>query len=435
MNDNTPLRTIKNHTPLKLAGSALAASALLSVSAHAGGLALYEIGTPDVGLASAGYASRVQDASVVFRNPGGMGFLDGAQAQAGAQLNYGSLTFSPDSNTSPRLGTEDGGNAIGALPAAGLFAAVPVAEKVTVGLASVSYFGLAAKYNDNWVGRYYVQEGALIGVSLLPTVSVKPTDWLSVGAGLNAMYGYFKSKIAVNNLDPTIGDGQMTLEDRTWGFGANAGVLVEPVKGTRVGVTYLSQVGLGFKATPGFSNLGPGLSALLQNPPRLDLGLTVPQSVLLSVYHELNDKWAVMADFGWQNWSRFGKVDVGIQTGNANPVTTVVANYQDTYHVVVGAQFKATDKWMFTGGAAFDSSAVDSANRSVTVPMGQAWRFGVGAIYQLTEKLNLGAAYEFLWGGNMSVDQGSNLSVRGRVSGSYNDTWFSFASLSVNWKF
>src|SRR5262245_22732679 len=104
---------------------AVACSTTLPLSVAAGGLSLYEIGTPDVGLASAGYASRVQDASVVFRNPGGMGFLDGAQVQAGAQLTYGSVTFSPNGNTSARLGTDDGGNAIGALPAGGLFLAVP----------------------------------------------------------------------------------------------------------------------------------------------------------------------------------------------------------------------------------------------------------------------------------------------------------------------
>jgi long-chain fatty acid transport protein len=404
-------------------------------AAHAGGLALYEIGTADVGLASAGYASRVQDASTVFRNPAGMSFLEGAQVEGGLQLTYGSAEFSPNSNTSLRLGTEDGGNAIGALPAGGLFLSLPVSDKVAVGFGALSYFGLMEKYNDNWVGRYYVREGSLVGMSLLPSVSVKPTEWLSIGAGLNAMYGYFKTEVAVNNLDPRIGDGQMSLKDETWGFGANLGVLVEPVKGTRVGVTYLSPVDLNFKDNPSFSNLGPGLSALLQNPRQLNLGMTVPQSVMVSLYHELNQKWALMADFGWQNWNQFGKVDVSIETGDANPLKTVNANYQDTYHGAVGAQYKANEKWMFTGGVAYDSSAVESANRTVTAPMGQAWRFGVGAIYKASEKLDVGLAYEFLWAGNMSVDQGSELSARGLVSGSYNDAWFSFASLSLKWKF
>ena len=48
--------------------------ALLSIppASHAGGLLLYEVGTADVGLASAGYSARAQDASTVFTNPAGM---------------------------------------------------------------------------------------------------------------------------------------------------------------------------------------------------------------------------------------------------------------------------------------------------------------------------------------------------------------------------
>ena len=41
-------------------------------TAWAGGISLYEIGTPDVGLAAAGFAVRAQDASTVFTKPAGM---------------------------------------------------------------------------------------------------------------------------------------------------------------------------------------------------------------------------------------------------------------------------------------------------------------------------------------------------------------------------
>ena len=425
---------------LTLIGAALVCGVALGSSVHAGGIFLYEIGTPDVGLASAGYASRVQDASTVFRNPAGMSFLEGAQFQAGVQLTYGSVEFSPNANTSGDLGTDSGGNAIGALPAGGLFVSVPLSEKFAVGLGGLSYFGLVEKYDHNWVGRYYVQESALLGMSITPSASFKATDWLSIGAGLNAMYGYFDTKVGINNRDTilpgrSLEDGQMSLKDQTWGFGANVGLLIEPAKGTRVGVTYLSPVDLDFKDTPSLSGpLSPGLSVLLRNPTQLNLGVTVPQSAMLSLYQELNPKWAVLADFGWQNWEQFGKVDVGIERGN-NPVITKTLNYRDTWHGALGAQYKATEKWMFTGGVGYDSSAVDSADRTVTLPIGQTWRFGIGAIYQLSEKVDLGLAYEFAWFGDMSVDQGSDASLRGRVSGSYNDAWFSFAFLNLNWKF
>jgi long-chain fatty acid transport protein len=108
-----------------------------------------------------------------------------------------------------------------------------------------------------------------------------------------------------------------------------------------------------------------------------------------------------MADFGWQNWNQFGKVDVSVE--GLNLVRTVNANYQDTWHGALGAQYQANEKWMFTGGVAYDSSAVDSANRTVTLPMGQNWRFGFGALYQLSEKVTLGLAYEYMWAGDMAA--------------------------------
>ncbi|HAB18473.1 MAG TPA: aromatic hydrocarbon degradation protein, partial [Verrucomicrobiales bacterium] len=170
------------------------------VSLLAAGIELYEIATPDVGLASAGYASRAQDASTVFKNPAGMNLLVGTQVQAGLQLTYGDVEFSPNSDTSARLGTENGGNAVGALPALSLFYVQELGEKWRVGFGTLSYFGLLQNYDDNWVGRYYVQEGGVVGVSLMPTISYEVNDWLSVGAGLNAMYGYMKNELAVNNL-------------------------------------------------------------------------------------------------------------------------------------------------------------------------------------------------------------------------------------------
>lgn len=417
-------------TKLTIAGLTAVCCAAVTHTVRAGGIELYEIATPDLGLASAGYAARAEDASTVFKNPAGMSQLQGAQFQGGLQALYGSVNFTADGNTSRRLGTDSGENALGWLPAGSLFVTVPLSEKVAVGLGALSYFGLAEDYGDNWVGRYYVQKSTLLGMSLTPSVSYQATDWLSVGAGLNAMYGYLNTEMAVNNgVGP---DGQMSLKDSTWGFGANAGVLIKAGDKTRFGLTYLSPVNLDFRDTPTFTGLGPGLSVVLASPRQLNLGMTVPQSTMLGVYHSLNDKWAVMGDFGWQNWKQFGYVQAGVESGGA---TTLNLKYQDTWHGALGAQYRASGKWLFSGGVGFDSSAVDSENRTVTLPMGQMWRFGLGAQYQLSQSVNVGAAATFAWGGDMSVDQGTDQSVRRRVSGSYNDTWYTFADLHLTWKF
>jgi long-chain fatty acid transport protein len=417
--------------PLTLAGTVLAAGVLLNESAQAGGIGLYEIAGSEIGLASAGYAARAQDASTVFKNPAGMSLLGtNAQIQTGLQLLYGNVEFSQGASTPNTKSGGGGGNAVGAMPGASFFYSQMLTEKVAVGFGTFSYFGLAENYDDDWAGRYYVQKGTLLGMSLMPGASVKVNDWLSVGASLNAMYGYLNTEVAIDNgFFGGSGDGQLKVKDTTWGFGGVAGIILTPREGTRIGVTYVSPVQLDFSDRPEYDN-APFLSADPRFNKSLDLGITVPQSVMVGIYQDLNEHWAVMADVGWQQWSEFGAVEVGY---NGNSLTKQL-HYDDTWHGAVGAKYTASDKWAFTGGVAYDSSAVDDQNRTVTLPMGEAYRFGLGTEYQMTKSLKLNLAYEFMWCGDMSVNQQGG-PARGDIVGSYDNAWFSFFTASVNWRF
>ena len=77
-----------------MAVTALCAVALAAGPAFAGGLIAYEVGTADVGLASAGYNARAQDASTVFTNPAGMTRLEGTQFLGSGQALWGNTNFS-----------------------------------------------------------------------------------------------------------------------------------------------------------------------------------------------------------------------------------------------------------------------------------------------------------------------------------------------------
>ena len=414
----------------------LVGSTLLSGPVSGGGFIIYELGTPDVGLASAGYATRADDPATVFKNPAGMDQLEGTQFQIGTQAIFGRLAFAPDDETSERLGSNDGGNASGWIPGGSLFVTHELNDRWTVGLGALTYLATATRYDENWVGRYYVQKNGTLGLSLTPSVSLKITEGLSLGVGVNAMYGLSGSESAVNN--GTGPDGLFEINDRTWGLGANVGLLFEPVKGTRLGVTYLSSVSLDFEATPTLSGLGAEMTRLLPAPSNQDLAITVPQSIRLGLQHELSDRWTVLADIGWQDWSRFEEVWVGVDTDGAglpSIVRTVNNQYQDTWHGALGTQFRPNAVWRFNAGIAYDSSAIASEDRTVTLPIGQAWRFGVGAQWQISRDIEVGVAYGFLWSGDLEVDQGSDNTLAGRVSGSYDQTFFSTLAISLLWKF
>jgi long-chain fatty acid transport protein len=429
-----------NRFKRSITAAALGVAALASNMAGAGGISLYEVGTADVGLASAGYSARAQDASTVFTNPAGMTRLSGDQLTLGAQMLYADLGFSIGQGTTPALGSNAGGNPVGWMPGGGLFYSHSVSPEFKIGLAITGNFGSVVKYDDGWVGRYRAQEGTLLGVSILPSAAWRVNENLSVGASLNAMYGKLKNVVAVNNiLGP---DGSLSLDDNAWGFGANVGLLYELDRGTRFGVTYNSPVNLNFRAQTQWDGLGPGIRALLASrgllDANVDLGVTVPQGVNASFYREVDPRWAVLGSVGWQQWSKFGEVDVGVDSNNPTGLTTAL-NFKDTWHVAGGVQYKWSDAWLLNGGIAYDSGFQDNNNVALALPANAAWRFGIGGQKEESKTFNWGWSFEYLYGGSLHSNVVGGVPValggRGSVVGSFNRAEFLFFAAHLNWKF
>ena len=400
---------------------------------NAGGLFLTEFGTEDVALAGAGWAARAQDASTLFKNPAGMMLLDGNQFQGGLQALY--LQSGGFSGTNVPWGGNGGGNPVGVVPGASAFYTHSLGKDFKVGLGVLSNFGNSLKYDQDFLGRYYVKQGTLVGVTFAPVASLRVNEVMSIGGGPNIMIGYLKNTVMINNqLPPGIGDGQLYYSDTAVGVGGEFGVLLQPKQGIRIGVTYYSPVKLDFSSTPTFSNLGT-IGTNLQNQGlltrNLDVGITVPQHVILSGYFEVNDRWALMGDFGWENWSQFGKVDISVSGPNPTSLTTDI-DYNDTYHVGIGTQYRLNPRWLLNSGFAFDSTMVSAANRSLALPVGASYKFGLGANWLMNQRIKLGFSYEFSYNGDLSVSQNRG-PLAGQVNGEFKDLMAHFFAFTLNW--
>jgi long-chain fatty acid transport protein len=426
--------------------ASLVIAGTLSGPAMAGGMMAYELGTADVGLASAGYGARAQDVSTVFTNPAGMTRLEGNQFLAGGQLFWANTKFSIDSGTSPELGSNNGGYAVGHegwFPGGSAFASYTVSPNVKLGFALAGNTGGVLNYTNDWVGRYYVQQTWIVGMSLLPTVAWKVNDKLSLGASLNAMYGIYKTNVAINNVDPTFGDGRLKLKDETWGWGANLGLLYEFSPSTRLGLTWSSQVDLDFNAPLEFAGLAPGVSAALGKAGLLNsslaIGIKIPQTAMVSLFTQVDDRWALLGSYGWQQWSKFGQIQIGIDdTTNPTSLTASIP-FKNTWHVAGGAQYRVSEPWLLNFGIAYDSGFQQNSSQiSPLLPTNTAWRFGVGGQQQLSKTSYWGVAAEYLYGGTLKTDLHSKpvaLGGRGDLVGSYNSTGVLFVGGYYNRSF
>ena len=404
-----------------------------------GGLTLFEIGTEDVGLASAGYTARAQDASTVFTNPAGMTRLEGTQTTAALQALYGDVGFTIGQGTSPGLGNGDGGNPLGWFPGGGFFYSYSASPDLKLGFAATGNFGLALNYDSDWVGRYYIQEGALVGLSFVPSIAYRLNPEWSVGASVNAMYGKLRAQVAVNNLGGP--DGMLVVDDYEWGFGGTLGVLYEPSARTRFGLAWNSQIKLDFSSPPAFTGLSRPLDAVITNRglnnTNINLGMTVPQGLNASFFHQVDDRWALLGSVGWQQWSKFGYVEVGVES--ANPVSlTKNLDFKDTWHVAAGAQYQMDSPWRLNFGVAYDSEFQDNPV-SPMLPANSMWRFGIGAQKQESKSFSWGSRGEYVYGGSLDVNRQSDTPValggRGNLIGSYDNVGIFFVSANFNWKF
>jgi long-chain fatty acid transport protein len=425
----------RREIPIAVALSCIAGG-LLPASTRAAGFLWYETGTQEVGFASAGYAARALSPSTLLTNSAGMTQLEGTQIQVGTQLIYGHLTFAHDPGTDARLGTNDGGNSVGLLPTLGTFATFAPWKDIRLGVSLFNNFGAPQSWDPPWVGRYFTTKTTLLGFSIMPGVAWRIVDGLSVGATLNAMYGILKQETAIQNLEPGSGDGSLSLSTHAWGVGANLGVLWALSPATRLGLTYTSPVGLTFSATPTFSGLGPAIgagirAAGLENT-NLDLGLTVPQTVMLGFFQAIGDRWAVMGDVGWQNWAAFGAVEVGISS-NPPLSETHHIDYRDTWHIGGGAQVQLSEAWLMNFGIAYDSSMTSDQSRSLSLSLASQLRLGLGAQVVLDRHWNLGMSSELLWGGSPVVDVNRG-PLSGHVSGQYANTYILFLAFNFIWK-
>jgi long-chain fatty acid transport protein len=256
-------------------------------------------------------------------------------------------------------------------------------------------------------------------------------DQLSIGATLNIMTGIFDTKLAINNLNPAYGDGQLKLQDNDIGWGANMGLMYQPNSATRIGVTYTSEVELQFNSGADFSGLGAAETALVSHLHTINMGITVPQTLNVSGFYQLNEKWALLGSLGWQDWSKFGYVDIDVNSASG----TVNADFKDTYHAALGAQYRIDTPWLLNFGASYDSGFQDSNDATPMLPANAGWKIGTGLQNTSKENFEWGVSTEYQYGPGFNVNKTGGAPLRqGELRGSYQPNIFIIGANAI-WKF
>ncbi|EAZ99569.1 OmpP1/FadL family transporter [Marinobacter sp. ELB17] len=146
-----------------------------------------------MGVANAGAAANPENASTAFFNPAGMSRLRGTNISFGvavldidAEVKSGS-TIATDALGDPVKGSGGGDIAdLAVLP--NFFMTHEVNDSIDVGFGIHAPYGLAADYDDDFVGRYFADKTELTAISFTPSIAVNNGKDLSMGLGINIVY-------------------------------------------------------------------------------------------------------------------------------------------------------------------------------------------------------------------------------------------------------
>ncbi|MEN9463822.1 MAG: FadL family outer membrane protein [Pseudomonadota bacterium] len=483
---------------------AVVSASFIAPAAWASGFKLNEQSASGVGTAFAGRAAVVEDASTVFYNPAGMSKLKRAEISLGAAYLNADVTFKNGVRNNAagvpstfETGTYDhGGSLIPEQAIPFVYYAHPINDKLALGFGLFVPFGAETNYGKTALSSGFAGKTKLTTVDFQPAFSYKVTDTFAIGGGLDIVYaqGTLTKSLDLIPYVPTAlgtpaGIGGMLDKEEYKGYentfevegddtaiGWNLGFMWDITPATTLGLTYRSAIDFTLEGEAEFgakdgvkafstdakhpvtgTALPPGIypvdgaTGKVPNQ-KAEVPLTGPQSVTLSLAHQLTDSLQVQGGVTWTDWSSFKYFDVkGKGPGmisalseksmglTDNYIGHIVENWHDTYAYAIGATYTLNPQWLLRAGFAYDESPVDRNHRTARVPDNDRKWLTAGARFAPSQDLSfdLGLAYAFIDGFHMSeVDYNLNdqQSSKQRIEGDYELNAFG-ASMQMNYRY
>jgi len=380
---------------------------MFTSTAFAGGFQLSEYTTTGIGRAFAGAGVVGDDYSAIAFNPAGMALnhsgIQGGVSMVNLYSNvHGEVVDSVDAH-----GDKEGKiRKPNFVPH--IFGQYEVNPCWRIGAGIYTPYGFSLDYNDSFYGLSHANKTEIAAVNYALAVSYSIVPELTIGAGVIAQTLEAKLTNSVTTAVPPSANNHSDMHARSFDVTGNVGILYQPTKTTRFGLSYNGKGDHKLKghhqlAYPGYFGYGD-----------VDAHLVLPEYLLLSAYHQTG-KWGLSASAKRSRWSRFKTLDIystAVHSSGARlPVGAVNENWKDTWTLSAGTDYYYSDDLTYRFGIAYDETGVKSAKyRTARLPDADRWILGVGGSYQLTPKVVLDLAYAHMF---MKTAKSCNTNPRG----------------------
>jgi long-chain fatty acid transport protein len=358
------------------------------------GFLIYEHGAAAMAMAGA-FVSIANDASAIWHNPAGIAFLKGTQVSVGTTLIKSSSTMTLTQWPYPQPSKTWDQKSQVFFPST-FYITHSIGEKVTLGFGFFSPYGLGASWPIENQLRYLGYEDDMKTFFFNPTVGIKLTDQLSVGAGFSYIYSTVKFKL-VELADFTgFGFGlydvpaELKGNGNSWAF--NAGLLYRAEKFS-FGVNWRSSFDIDYSGdlTLDKSSVPSPLRAYLPDGAGGETTFKFPNILGIGASITPTEKLLLSFDIHYVLWSRFDKYVVTFDNAALDSLETL-ENWKDSFTFRLGGQYTISPQFSLRAGVMYDLTPqpvesmdplLPDADR-VAVTAGFGWKLAKNIVLDLT---------------------------------------------------
>jgi long-chain fatty acid transport protein len=366
---------------------------LVASQVNAAGFLVNEHSASGLGRAFAGEAAIGDNAASLARNPALMATFNSAQ------LSVVGIYVAPDISIE---GVNIPGHSPSVLDAddiapsqfvPSIYYIQPLNDTFAAGLAIYSNYGTGTEFESDYAGGAAAGTTKIMTVNINPNLSLRINEYLSFGAGVSLVYADAELKrnaglLALDKKSPVYnapaGTNIAKMEGDGYGFGWNAGALLEFNQDHRIGVSYKAKVK---------SELEGDFTGLTSNNKKVtgELELNLPSILEVSGYHKLTDKFAMSYSWQYVTWSDFEEIKAESLECLKGVCMDKKEDFNDSSRYAVGAEYYASDAVTLRAGYAFDEQA---GAATLSIPDSDRQWYTAGMTIQASDALSfdLGAA-------------------------------------------
>jgi long-chain fatty acid transport protein len=406
---------------------------------RAQGFGIYELGSCGMGRAGTGVATPCPDGSAIFFNPAGLAGLRGWHISAGATLIKALGTFTADST----LAKSDLNNPW--IPAPHVYLAYGATPKLGIGVGLFAPYGLETRWSLSFDGRFAGFDNIIRNLYIQPTVAYQVTPNLSLGAGLDIVYGHVElnqrldlskqqiplaglplgTTFAQFGIPPGTDFASSHLEaSQTQVTGGHFGVIVKVNDRLSLGGRYLMHAKIDYTGTATFTQVATGIivpvsvtvgtltipagtsvDAVLTSlgvftnllpTQTVTTSITNPEQLVFGVSYKVRSDLTLSGDYQYTLWGkRFAQLPINF--GNPNTPSIILnTSYNNTSDFRFGAEWVKDAKLTLRGGYLYNTAAAPASTVTPLLPEGARNEITVGAGVALAPRWTVDLAYQFI---------------------------------------